>query len=354
MVGTVSTVHVAGQPWSIFREGGGPSAALGWAESLLAAVGAPQTPGNIQFVYDWEVSEGGGGFNNPLNQGPVPGHPELTSTGQQFGGGAADFVSPAAGIQGAAAYLHMPNFLPILGALQRNDPAGARAALIASPWAASHYNGGSSFSSATVPAGLMPSSLIDATGLGGASTSSGVDTATLLKASVVNVGPLFKINLGAVGNLFQMVVGFGLVLFGANMVIKDLTGASPLGRTAEIGVGAVTGGKGGAALAAAPRRVRPAVKKVQARRRPTMPARRPTSSGRVPASKRLDAAASKTAVRRPAPRKAVVHQGVERRLTTGHKPRTEVGKRSAEFRARGGPSLPAPRASERRTVEDDF
>src|SRR5271166_362077 len=96
--------------WSIFTDGGGSGAAVTWAQDLLTAIGAPLSAGNVQFVYDWEESEGGGGKYNPLNQGDVSGQPNLTSTGSQYGGGAADFVSWQAGITGAAAYLNMANF----------------------------------------------------------------------------------------------------------------------------------------------------------------------------------------------------------------------------------------------------
>jgi hypothetical protein len=138
--------------WSIFSDGGGKGVAVAWAIALLKALGAPASQGNIKFIYDWEVSEGGGGKFNPLNQGPVPGRSNLTSTGEQYGGGAADFVSWSAGIEGAVAYLNMSNFRAIKNALLDNNPSGARAALIASPWAASHYGGGSEFSDANPPA----------------------------------------------------------------------------------------------------------------------------------------------------------------------------------------------------------
>lgn len=142
-------------PWSIFSDGGGQGTALTWAEDLLTEIGAPVSPGNEQFIYDWEVSEGGGGKFNPLNQGPVPGHPELTSTGEQFGGGAADFVSWEAGLQGAADYLAMSAYSDIRGALIAGQPEQARAALIDSPWAASHYGPagrpGANFSDAALP-----------------------------------------------------------------------------------------------------------------------------------------------------------------------------------------------------------
>lgn len=138
-------------PWSIFTQGGGQGAALTWAIDLLKGIQAPLTPGNEQMVYDWEVSEGGGGKFNPLNVGTVTGDPSLTSTGDQFGGGSADYVSWAAGLTGTETYLGYPNFAQIAADLRANDPARARADLIASPWAASHYNQGSGFSDAPAP-----------------------------------------------------------------------------------------------------------------------------------------------------------------------------------------------------------
>src|SRR6266498_3794003 len=115
--------------WSIFTQGGGKGAAVTWANDLLDAIGAPKSPGNVQVIYDWEVSEGGGGKYNPLNQGPVPGHPELTTTGSQYGGGASDYASWQAGLQGAADYLRMPNFAGIADNLRAGRAQEARTAL---------------------------------------------------------------------------------------------------------------------------------------------------------------------------------------------------------------------------------
>lgn len=137
--------------WSIFTQGGGKGAAQTWAKDLLSAIGAPSDPATVQVVYDWEVSEGAGGQYNPLNQGPVPGHPELTTTGSQYGGGAADFASWQAGLQGAVDYLNMGNYAAIKRSLVAGDASAARAAIIASPWAGSHYGNGSSFSTEALP-----------------------------------------------------------------------------------------------------------------------------------------------------------------------------------------------------------
>jgi hypothetical protein len=140
-------------PWSIFTDGGGPEVAVGWAQQALRQIGAPVTPGNVQFMYDWEKSEGGGGKYNPLNMGPVPGQPTLTTTGQQFGGGAADYASWQAGLQGFNAYMNMSNYTAVRDALIANKPQAARAALIASPWASSHYGWGTKWNNDPVPGG---------------------------------------------------------------------------------------------------------------------------------------------------------------------------------------------------------
>jgi hypothetical protein len=142
--------------WSIFSQG--PAAAAAWAKAFLQ--GASQawgvnvdTPANEQFVYDWEKSEGGGGANNPLNQGPDPSHPEFTSTGPQYGGGAADYVSIDAGIAGGIDYLDMPNFSGVKQALEGGNNYQADAqALWGSPWAASHYGYGSAWNTDAMPA----------------------------------------------------------------------------------------------------------------------------------------------------------------------------------------------------------
>lgn len=147
--------------WSIFREGGGDAVAVGWAQQFLSAIGAPVTPGNVEFIYQWEKAEGGGGKYNPLNTGPVSQHPEWTSTGEQYGGGAADYTSWSTGILGPKYFLEhyqQATYSKILNALKGNNPTAARAALWASPWAASHYGYGSHWPNVHVPgvAAVLP------------------------------------------------------------------------------------------------------------------------------------------------------------------------------------------------------
>lgn len=220
--------------WSIFQQGGGEGAAVTWAKQLLAADNAPDTPATEQFIYDWEKSEGGGGKYNPLNQGPVPGHPELTTTGEQYGGGAADFASYAAGIQGAVDYLNMPNYTAVQAALKQGNAAGARSALIASPWAESHYGYGSSFSNAALPG--QASALIGDPGTGsGTSSAANVSQSSLLFGNSIlgsffngMLSGLFGVPAGSLSipditkGLKNLLVRGSLILFGAIILIIGL------------------------------------------------------------------------------------------------------------------------------------
>jgi hypothetical protein len=142
--------------WSIFSDGGGAGAAYTWALRLLQALNAPVNTSNLTFIYQWEQSEGGGGEYNPLNQGDVPGDSSLTSTGSQYGGGAANYVSWEAGIQGAVDYLHMSNYKSVLSALMAGNGTAAASALWASPWASSHYGYGSNWSNDALPTQQAP------------------------------------------------------------------------------------------------------------------------------------------------------------------------------------------------------
>lgn len=198
--------------WSIFQQGGGDGAAVTWAKNLLALIGAPQSPGNVQVVYDWERSEGSGGQYNPLNQGPTPGHPDW-SGGSQYGGGASDYTSWQTGLQGAASYLNMSSYAGIRTALVNNNPQQARANIISSPWAASHYSGGSAFSSAPLPGQAT------ALGPGGTVQQTGV-TSDLAGAAA---GGLLSGLTGGFGtDVVDLVERGALILFGGILVIMGL------------------------------------------------------------------------------------------------------------------------------------
>lgn len=227
--------------WSIFKEGGGKGVAVTWAGDLLSAIGAPQTPGNMQVIYDWEVSEGAGGKYNPLNQGPVPGHPELTTTGSQYGGGAADYASWQAGIQGAADYLNMQNFRSIKNALVSGNSSAARNAIISSPWAASHYGHGSSFSGEALPGNAQALPGVSQADFTNGSQISETIGSTFLNALLKGLGLPDVKDLAERTGL--IVMGTILVVFG----LIQLTGARE--KAIEIGKEFV-GGKVKAAKAA--------------------------------------------------------------------------------------------------------
>jgi hypothetical protein len=240
--------------WSIFTQGGGKGAALTWAQDLLQADNAPDTQANEQFVYDWEVSEGGGGKYNPLNQGVVPGNTSLTSTGNQYGGGAADYVSWQAGIQGAVDFLNMPNYQAVQAALKANDPVAARQALIQSPWAASHYGNGSSFSNSPLPG--QATSLL---GSGSVVTTDNT-TGTVTNANwftnlftyngqISDLKSLFGALLGSSGSVDEdlqgLVIRGALILFGAALILVGAVKLTGSGKTAvEIVTSPVKGVKG--------------------------------------------------------------------------------------------------------------
>jgi hypothetical protein len=140
-------------PWSIFTQGGGDAVAVTWARRELNALGLPAGGWRLRFFWDWEKSEGGGGLFNPLNNGAVPHDPGLACTGSQYGGGAADYPTWAAGLAGSYAYLHMPHYAAVLAQLEHGTYRGATTALWASPWADGRYGGGSGWNYSLPPGG---------------------------------------------------------------------------------------------------------------------------------------------------------------------------------------------------------
>lgn len=112
----------------------------GWARAFLAAAGEPVTRCNRRVVVQWEIREGGGfgnqAANNPLNVNPGPGAgwPGYNATG------AWAFPDPQTGLNYTVQTIRNGNYGPVLDALsQGNDPQGVVNAIVASPWAGSHY-----------------------------------------------------------------------------------------------------------------------------------------------------------------------------------------------------------------------
>lgn len=126
-----------------FGSGGNLSTPAGWAHALLKDEGFPRTSCNMNAVTTWERFEGGGFGNqaafNPLNVNPGAGAgwPGYNATG------AWAFPDAQTGLRYTIKTLNNGNYGGIIAALQAGDNAQAVCnAIMASPWAASHYNGG--------------------------------------------------------------------------------------------------------------------------------------------------------------------------------------------------------------------
>jgi hypothetical protein len=217
--------------WSIFTQGGGQGAALTWAIDLLKGIKAPLTPGNEQFVYDWEVSEGGGGAYNPLNIGTVTGDPSLTTSGDQFGGGSANYAGWSQGLTGTEDYLGYPNFKAIADDLRANDPTQARADLIASPWASSHYDNGSGFSDAPAPGTAAALPPVGSTSSSSSKNSQGGITGVL--SSIETDFKTYAVVIPAVIMGGALAVWGAVKMTGAKQPVKQAAQAAA--HTAEIG-----------------------------------------------------------------------------------------------------------------------
>jgi hypothetical protein len=114
----------------------------GWAKALLTADSLPVTACNLSAVTEWERREGGGFGNqasfNPLNVNPGPGAgwPGYAAIG------AWAFPDATTGLRYTVATLDNGDYAAILAALRAGDSAQAVCdAIMASPWAASHYGG---------------------------------------------------------------------------------------------------------------------------------------------------------------------------------------------------------------------
>jgi hypothetical protein len=210
----VATQSAPQAPWSIFT-GPKKTAPLVYAEGVLHDAGAPETPANIQFVYDWERSEGGGGVDNPLNVGPVTGYG--ATSGSQYGGGAANYASLTDSAKAVAHELHTPTYAPILAGLKRSTYRASANALFNSPWAASHYGHGKSWATTPVPqADLTGLTWSEMSGLGAAyDYYKGTSHAGTKAASQGIFGPLISwVDSGA--------KKVALIIFGAVLIIAAL------------------------------------------------------------------------------------------------------------------------------------
>ena len=147
--GAAKTVHKGGHGHAhattadmVIPGGSDLTTPAGWAKALLAAESDPETSCNFNAVTEWEAREGGGFGNqasfDPLNVNPGPGAGWPGSPAI----GAWAFPDAATGLRYTVATLDNGLYDGILTALRAGNSAQAVCdAIMASPWAASHYDG---------------------------------------------------------------------------------------------------------------------------------------------------------------------------------------------------------------------
>jgi len=146
-VGAKAAVHHAGRTSAtvtakIVHVSGNLSTRAGFAAALLAADSLPETSCDLSAVVEWEIREGGGFGNqatyDPLNVNPGPGAgwPGYNAIG------AWAFPNATDGLRYTVATLNDGYYGGIIAALRAGNNAQAVCnAIMASPWAASHYGG---------------------------------------------------------------------------------------------------------------------------------------------------------------------------------------------------------------------
>jgi hypothetical protein len=116
-----------------------------FAREVLLGIGAPESSGNITFLEEWEAKEGGNWVNtahyNPLNTSlQEPGSVNYSSG--QAGTGVQSYKSWGNGLKATIVTLMGGYYTNVVGALRKNNQAGALTALKASPWDQDHYSSG--------------------------------------------------------------------------------------------------------------------------------------------------------------------------------------------------------------------
>jgi hypothetical protein len=124
-----------------------------WAALVLQDAQLPVTQNNVTVILQWMDSENSPKTwylrNNPLNNG----------LGSGGGGGFGSYANLRIAASYVAQQLHRSLFAGIASALAADSaPAVTERAIIASPWASSHYGGGARFHAVNVPIVAAPAS----------------------------------------------------------------------------------------------------------------------------------------------------------------------------------------------------
>jgi len=148
-----------------------------WAEALLNAIGAPETPQNVQAITAWEAAEGGNWANdarfNPLNTTmDASGAVAINSDGVK------SYTSWDQGLGATVDTLAGSSYTGIRQALSAGDNAQAVAdAVASSPWGTEPFSAslGTSLSQSQITAGLPAAEQLK----GGTGVSTGPGSASL-------------------------------------------------------------------------------------------------------------------------------------------------------------------------------
>jgi hypothetical protein len=108
---------------------------------ILTGIGAKATPENIKLMQSWRNAEGGTHNNNPFNTtqnwaGASGGGVKRYQTRQQGIDATVDTLVNAGARTGGRGY-----YSGVVSGFRTNNPAKTAQAIVASPWAASHYGG---------------------------------------------------------------------------------------------------------------------------------------------------------------------------------------------------------------------
>ncbi|AYG03356.1 hypothetical protein [Gryllotalpicola protaetiae] len=139
--------------------GGSPALTVGgvtnadWAALVLQDAGLPVTQNNVTVILQWMDSENSPKTwylrNNPLNNG----------LGSGGGGGFGSYANLRIAASYVAQQLDRSLFAGIHAALAADSAPGVtEQAIVASPWASSHYGGGARFHAVNVPIVAAPAS----------------------------------------------------------------------------------------------------------------------------------------------------------------------------------------------------
>lgn len=114
-----------------------------WARDVLAGLGNVQpSAATVTFMVEWSLAEDAGDgamARNNLWNTTQPGFHDLGCMNEDC---VRTYATYQDGVAATLQTLSYGYYAEVVAGLQTNDPARAKAGLIASPWAASHYNGG--------------------------------------------------------------------------------------------------------------------------------------------------------------------------------------------------------------------